>query len=178
MARALADVAGERLTEGIVLTKDGHLGGAPEGWQIFEAAHPVPDERGVAATRHIADAVGQLGNNDLVFVLVSGGGSALLESPRAPLALADIQQVTDQLLRAGAPIQDLNAVRSELSDVKGGGLRRQMGDATCISLILSTCLATIRPSLPRALPLVGCQTRAGPRICSTSMELWTASLRW
>ncbi|HYJ13527.1 MAG TPA: DUF4147 domain-containing protein [Thermomicrobiales bacterium] len=140
MARALAEVLGEWLTDGFVLTKDGHLDGAPEGWRLFEAAHPVPDARGVAATRQIVDAVAGLGKHDLVFVLVSGGGSALFESPRAPLALSDIQQVTDQLLRAGAPIQDLNAVRIELSEVKGGGLRRQIGDATCVSLILSDVL--------------------------------------
>jgi glycerate-2-kinase len=156
MARALAEVLGDRLTEGIALTKDGHLDGAPAGWRLFEAAHPVPDARGVCATRQITEVVSSLGRNDLVFVLVSGGGSALLESPRPPLALTDIQQVTDQLLRAGAPIQDLNAVRSELSEVKGGGLRRQMGEATCVSLILSDVLGNdptviaSGPTVPRA----------------------------
>lgn len=140
MARALEDVLGDRVDRRLLLTKDGHLAGAPDGWQVFEAAHPVPDSRGVAATNEILKAVAGLAPADLVIVLVSGGGSALLESPRPPLTLEDIQHVTDLLLRAGAPIQDLNAVRSELSQVKGGGLRRTIGDATCISLILSDVL--------------------------------------
>ena len=114
--------------------------GPPDGWTVFEASHPVPDDRGSAATQAILDAVAALGPRDLVIVLVSGGGSALLESPKAPLTLADIQETTRLLLRAGAPIQDLNAVRSELSEVKGGGLRRAIGEATCVSLILSDVL--------------------------------------
>ena len=140
MARALEDVLGERLNRRLLLTKDGHLDGAPGNWQAFEASHPVPDARGEAATQQILAAVSDLAAEDIVIVLVSGGGSALLEAPRQPLTLADIQRVTDLLLKAGAPIQDLNAVRSELSQVKGGGLRRQVGEATCVSLILSDVL--------------------------------------
>lgn len=140
MARALDHVMGDRLDRRLILTKDGHLAGAPDGWRQFEASHPVPDVRGVAATKVILEALAGLSADDLVIVLVSGGGSALLEAPRSPLGLDDIRQVTDLLLRAGAPIHDLNAVRSELSQVKGGGLRRTIGEATCISLILSDVL--------------------------------------
>lgn len=140
MARALDDAADGRLTERILLTKDGHLDRAPAGWQVREASHPVPDDRGVSATREMLEVLHSLGPDDLVIALVSGGGSALLEAPRSPLDLADIQAVTSLLLKAGAPIQDLNAVRSELSDVKGGGLRRAMGKARCVSLILSDVL--------------------------------------
>ncbi len=140
MARALDDVLGDQLDRRLLLTKDGHLNGAPGNWQQFEAAHPVPDQRGEAATNEILQAVSGLAAGDVVIVLVSGGGSALLEAPLAPLSLEDIRRVTDLLLKAGAPIQDLNAVRSELSQVKGGGLRRMIGDATCVSLILSDVL--------------------------------------
>jgi glycerate 2-kinase len=140
MAHGLDSVFGDRIDDATILTRDGHAESAPTGWTVFEARHPVPDERGVEATRHILETVDGLGPNDLVIVLISGGGSALLELPREPLGLDDIQETTRLLLRAGAPIQDLNAVRSELSMVKGGGLRASIGEATCVSLILSDVL--------------------------------------
>jgi hydroxypyruvate reductase len=155
MAWGLDEQLGDRLTTGVILTKDGHARNPPGGWQVYEASHPVPDERGVYATGKIVESVSNLGPYDLVIVLVSGGGSALLEAPREPLTLSDIQLVTSALLRAGAPIQDLNAVRSELSKVKGGGLRRAIGEARCVSLILSDVLGNdpqviaSGPSVPR-----------------------------
>lgn len=142
MAQGLVDVLGERIEAGIVLTKEGHVpaeAGLPR-FEIREAAHPVPDERGLAATRAMLDLVADLDARDTVMALISGGGSALLEAPAGDLTLADIQSVTSALLRAGAPIQDLNAVRSELSLVKGSGLRRAIGPARCVSLILSDVL--------------------------------------
>jgi len=140
MAAGLSDVIGERLSEGIILTKDGHASHPPPNWDVYEASHPVPDGRGVRATKTIIETLAGLGRGDLAVVLVSGGGSALLEAPRMPLSLEDIQETTRLLLNAGAPIQHLNAVRSELSLVKGGGLRRSIGEAACVSLILSDVL--------------------------------------
>lgn len=142
MALGLRDVLGDRIDAGIVLTKDGHVppGVALPGFIVREASHPVPDERGVRATREILDLVSGLGPEDTAIALISGGGSALLEAPADDLSVADIQAVTSAMLRAGAPIQDLNAVRSELSLVKGGGLRRAIGPARCLSLILSDVL--------------------------------------
>jgi glycerate 2-kinase len=140
MAYGLESIVGPRLNDRILLTKDGHATHPPAAWEVFEARHPVPDERGVAATQRILAAVSGLNAGDVAIVLISGGGSALLEAPRSPLSLSDVQETTQLLLRAGAPIQDLNAVRSELSDVKGGGLRRAIGKAGCVSLILSDVL--------------------------------------
>jgi glycerate-2-kinase len=79
-------------------------------------------------------------DGDVVIALISGGGSALMEAPRPPVTLEDIARTTDLLLRAGAPIQDLNRVRIPLSLVKGGGLRRAAGSATMVTLILSDVL--------------------------------------
>lgn len=140
MALGAHDVLGEHLRDGIILTKDGHADHAWAGMRVFEAAHPVPDERGVAATAAILDMVSDLVPTDIVLTLISGGGSALFEAPRDPLALGDLQATTNLLLRAGAPIQDLNAVRSPLSLVKGGGFRNRIGAAHCVSLILSDVL--------------------------------------
>lgn len=140
MASAVGEMLGGRIDTGMILTKDGHLSQVPEEFRGFEASHPVPDERGIDASRAILGAVERLTEDDVVLALISGGGSALFESPREGLTLEDIQEVTDLLLRAGAPIQDLNGVRSELSDVKGGGFRRAIGPARTVSLILSDVL--------------------------------------
>lgn len=140
MARGARDVLGDRIDRGIVLTKDGNLDSEVRGFRVFEASHPTPDGRGIAATREIAAAVSGLTGQDVVIALISGGGSALLEMPRDGISLEDVQITTNALMHAGAGIHDLNAVRQALSDVKGGGLRRFIGDATCVSLLLSDVL--------------------------------------
>jgi len=140
MSRGAGEVLGDHIRNGVILTKDGHAGDPPAGMRVFEAAHPIPDKRGTVATTAILDLVADLGSDDIVLTLISGGGSALFEAPRDPLTLADLQATTELLLRAGAPIQDLNAVRSPLSLVKGGGFRERMGSARCLSLILSDVL--------------------------------------
>lgn len=141
MAAGAVDVLGESAGIGFVLTKEGHnVVALPERFKLFEAGHPIPDERGIAATREILQHLRQLTPADTVMFLISGGGSSLLELPREPLTLADLSAVTQQLLLAGAPIQDLNAVRSCLSQVKGGGLRSATASARTITLIVSDVL--------------------------------------
>ncbi len=141
MALGLEAVLGEIVSDGLIITKDGHAEGEqPERIRVAEAAHPIPDERGVRATREVLDLVTGLGADDVVVALISGGGSALLEAPRSPVTLTDLATVTDLLLRAGAPIDDLNAVRTPLSQVKGGGLRQAAGPATVVTLVLSDVL--------------------------------------
>jgi len=142
MARAACDVCGDRVSGGIVITKDGHLTERlPASLETFEASHPIPDERGVRAASRAIERVSRLGAGDVVIALISGGGSALFEAPVEPLTLQDMAQTTDALLRAGAPIQDLNAVRTPLSRVKGGGFRACAPNATFITLILSDVLS-------------------------------------
>ncbi|MBI4507975.1 MAG: glycerate kinase [Chloroflexi bacterium] len=136
MAVALQRIPGLALAAGLVVVKDGH--GAPTARvAIREAAHPLPDERGVRATRALLDLVADLGPDDLVLCVLSGGGSALLVAPAPGVTLADKQQVTDQLLRAGATIGELNAVRKHLSAVKGGQLARAAAPAQVACLIIS-----------------------------------------
>lgn len=158
MARAAARACGDLVSAGIVLTKDGHaVGAVPDGFEVFEASHPIPDERGVAATRKILDLVAGMGPGDVVLALISGGGSALLEAPRPPLTLSDMAETTAALLKAGAPIQHLNAVRTPLSLVKGGGLRAAAPDARFVTLVLSDVLSNdprviaSGPTIPAAL---------------------------
>jgi hydroxypyruvate reductase len=126
---------------GDVITKDGHVDrDLPGSIRVHAAGHPIPDRRGVHATEELLDALENLAEDVLVLALISGGGSALLEAPREGLSLEDLATTTDLLLRAGAPIEVLNAVRSPLSRVKAGGLRSAAPSATWATLILSDVL--------------------------------------
>jgi len=139
MTRALAESPiRDMITRGIVITKYGHAPGTLAGnIEIFEAGHPVPDEQGLAATKQV---IGMLQNQDhqtLVLCLISGGGSALLTASLDGITLGEKQQVTELLLKAGATINELNAVRKHISAIKGGRLAEIACPAKVLSLILS-----------------------------------------
>lgn len=121
---------------GLVVTRYGHSV-ACDRIEIVEAGHPVPDENGVAATRRILEMVQDLGSDDLVLFLVSGGGSALLTLPAPGLTLADKQAVNRALLRSGATISEMNCVRKHLSAVKGGRLAAAAAPARIVSILIS-----------------------------------------
>lgn len=136
MAAALEDILGERITAGLVVTADGYR--VPtRRVEVVEAAHPVPDARGLAAARRITELVSGAKEGDLVIVLISGGGSALFTLPAEGITLEDLMRTNELLLRSGAKIQELNAVRKHLSRVKGGQLARLAAPAQVLSLILS-----------------------------------------
>jgi glycerate 2-kinase len=138
MAAAIVDILGERLTEGVVVTKYEHAGGwSVPRLQIIEAGHPVPDENSVRGARAVADLADQATERDLIICLISGGGSALLTLPVPGLTLADLQALTDALLRCGATINEVNAVRKHCSGIKGGNLARLAAPAQLVTLVLS-----------------------------------------
>jgi glycerate 2-kinase len=129
---------------------------------LASAAHPVPDENGVAATKVIMDKVSKLGSDDLVVALMSGGGSALLCAPVDGLTLNDKQEVNKALLRSGLPIAAMNCVRSSLSAVKGGRLARLAAPARVCSLLISD-VAGDDPALIASgptIPIADCSYRA------------------
>ena len=107
--------------DGIVITRYGH-GMESSRIRVVEAGHPVPDEQGEAAAREILARASALGPEDLLLVLVSGGGSSLLAFPVDGISMADLKAVTRDLLASGAPIQDMNTVRKHLSAIQGGRL--------------------------------------------------------
>jgi hydroxypyruvate reductase len=149
---ALPDV----IVSGDVITKDGHATAPlPPQLRVHEAGHPIPDERGAKATNLAITALNRLDDGVAVLALISGGGSALLESPRPGVSLADLAQTTDLLLRAGAPIEALNAVRSALSRVKSGGLRAAAPRSAWGTLILSDVLGN-DPRIIASGPTVPC----------------------
>ena len=139
MAAAIAGILGERLAGGVIVTKYGHtiLQSSIPNLQIVEAGHPVPDENSVRGAQAIADLAGQATERDLVLCLISGGGSALLTLPVTGLTLADLQTLTDALLRSGATIHELNTVRKHWSRIKGGNLARLVAPARLVTLVLS-----------------------------------------
>ncbi len=137
MAAALEAILGSKLTGGIVLTKHGHTGELPGKLRVIEAGHPIPDEASVRASRAVTELLGDLTAKDLLIVAISGGASALLCAPVEGVSLPAKQQTTDMLLRAGADIFELNAVRKHLSRLKGGNLAALAYPAAVVSLLLS-----------------------------------------
>ncbi len=138
MASAVEEILGDRIAEGLVIAKRGQLAGyVGHRIQVVEGSHPTPDEAGLQGAQRIADMLEPLGPHDLVIGLFSGGGSALLTLPAHGIRLADLQELTQALLKSGATINEINCVRKHLSLVKGGQLARLAHPATVISLILS-----------------------------------------
>ncbi|MER9922700.1 glycerate kinase [Mesorhizobium sp. M0048] len=122
--------------EGLVVTRYGY-GAACRRIEIIEAAHPVPDAAGLAASRRLLEKVQGLTADDLVVALISGGGSALLPSPAEGLTLADEIAVSEALLASGAPIAAMNTIRKHLSTIKGGRLAAAAYPAKVVSLVVS-----------------------------------------
>ncbi len=139
MARAIEDALGPKLDRGIIIVKYGHTGQLRKIEQR-EASHPLPDAAGAAATVEISELLRAAGERTLVFCLLSGGASSLLVSPVEGVTLGDKQDVTDVLLKTGAAIDELNAVRKHLSKVKGGRLAALAFPATIVTLLLSDVL--------------------------------------
>ena len=134
MARAAQAALGSRLREGIVVAP------APAelpGLRLRVSSHPLPDARGLEAAREVEALAASLGPRDLLLLLLSGGASALLPAPVVGLSLEDKVRTTELLLRAGADIHELNAVRKHLSRLKGGGLARTAAPARVLALVLS-----------------------------------------
>jgi hydroxypyruvate reductase len=136
MARALEDLLGDRISDGVIVVKEGH--GLPlQHVRIHEAGHPVPDECGIRGAEDILALVSAAGKRDLVLCVISGGGSALLVAPAEGVTLENKQEVTRLLLACGADIHEINTIRKHLSRAKGGWLARFAYPATVVTLILS-----------------------------------------
>jgi hydroxypyruvate reductase len=135
MARAVERHYGA-LLEGLVVTRYGHAV-ACDFIEVVEAAHPTPDAAGLAAAQRILERARALGPDDLGLCLISGGGSALLALPAPGLTLGDKQAINGALLRSGAPISAMNAVRKHLSAIKGGRLAAAAFPARLLTLIIS-----------------------------------------
>ena len=136
MAQGLEAILGERISAGAVTVKYEHV--APvERVALYEAAHPIPDAAGVQGASAAMELVRQAGDDDLVFCLLSGGGSALWPAPSAGISLTEKQRMTGLLIDCGARIDEINVIRKHLSGIKGGQLARLAAPARLITLVLS-----------------------------------------
>jgi hydroxypyruvate reductase len=121
--------------DGLVVTRYRH-GVLTNRITVIEAGHPVPDESGEQAAQEILRRVKSLSASDLLLVLVSGGGSALLSLPAQGVSMADLKTTTRELLKSGAPIQEMNTVRKHLSAIQGGQLAAACR-ARVVALVIS-----------------------------------------
>lgn len=135
MAACAADKLGDRLSQGVVITKYDHSMGDIPRCEVCEAGHPVPDANSFAATRKAIDLATGLTAEDTVLFLVSGGGSALFEEPLIPQE--DLDRLTRELLASGADIVEMNTLRKRFSAVKGGRFARICAPAKVFAVVLS-----------------------------------------
>ncbi len=136
MARAAGEVLGEALSDGLCVVKGGHEE-PPSPFEAVAAGHPEPDEGSVQAAKRAEEFLEELEEGDLLLVLVSGGASALLADAAPGIDLEDLKRLNGALLRSGAEIGEINAVRKHVSTLKGGNLVRRATPARVVSLLLS-----------------------------------------
>lgn len=138
MSEAVEGLLGDRVSGGAVNV----LKGTEDSYRLqnirlYGASHPIPDERSLRGVEAMLSILEGVGEDDLLIVLISGGGSALMTYPAKEVGVGDVKKITDRLLKSGATINELNAVRKHISAVKGGQMVKRARPATVLSLILS-----------------------------------------
>lgn len=173
MACAIEPILGRRLDEGLVVVKYGHR--LPtKRIAVLEAGHPIPDRAGLTAARRIMALVAGLTRRDLLLVLLSGGASSLMPAPVSGVTLRDKRCVTDQLLRCGAGIAEINAVRKHLSKLKGGRLAAMSG-ATTVTLSLSDVIGDDLSAIGSGPTAADPTTYNDAILCLRRYGLWTSA---
>jgi glycerate 2-kinase len=146
MAEAVPQPIKDKMTFGIIVTKEGYARPV-DGFEIREAGHPVPDQRSIRATDEVVELVSELGEEDLLLVLISGGASALLSSPVKEVGFNDTVALTQLMLTSGIDIHQMNIVRSHISRVKGGRLAVAAAPASVLTLALSDVVGDKLPAI-------------------------------
>ncbi len=137
MARSIEDILGSRISAGLIIVKSSGPGDDLGRIAVRGGRHPEPDKSGMEATGKLLEMAESAGEKDLVITLISGGGSSLLTYPGEGINLAEIKQLTRELLESGASIDEINNVRKTISAIKGGRLARAIHPAKTLSLIVS-----------------------------------------
>jgi glycerate 2-kinase len=140
MTSAIEEIVGNSVIEGVVVTKKGHSKAnfsLSSNVAIVEAGHPLPDQKSIAGAQQVINLLRKARSDDLILCNISGGGSALMTSPKPGITLDEIQSLTSQLLACGATIDEINTIRKHIDQVKGGGLLAQASSSQWVSLILS-----------------------------------------
>ena len=136
-ARAIEDLLGDRLTAGIALDVSPAGVDKPNRIEVIVGTHPEPSEVNVEASNRVIEFLSHCAEEDLVLMLISGGGSTLLCRPDAPMTCLDERMLFEELTNRGAKIQEVNIVRKHISGVRGGGLAKAAYPAEIVSLIIS-----------------------------------------
>jgi hydroxypyruvate reductase len=158
MAEAVPEPIKKKMTFGVIVTKEGYSRAVP-GFQIREAGHPVPDRSSVRAADEVVELVSELGEEDLLLVLISGGASSLLFAPVADVGFNDGVALVELMLRSGMDVTAINSVRSHLSRIKGGRLAVIAAPASVLTLALSDVVGE-----DKKLPVIG----GGPTVADPS----------
>lgn len=146
MAEAVPDPIKAKMTFGIIVTKEGYARNV-DAFEVREAGHPIPDQRSIRATDEVVELVSELGEEDLLLVLISGGASALLSSPMKEVGFNDTVELTQLMLNGGMDIHQMNIVRAHLSRVKGGRLAVAAAPASVLTLALSDVVGDKLPAI-------------------------------
>lgn len=136
MAQAVEKILGTHISDGLINVKY-HHGAALKHIRTIEAGHPIPDANGMAGAQEMLAMVRQAGPDDLILVLLSGGGSALMPLPAGKISMQEKQQASDALIGCGATIHEINTIRKHISAIKGGRLAQAAAPARMATLILS-----------------------------------------
>ena len=140
MAHSAWEELGDRIKQGIIVTKYDHSFGEIPGMKIIEAGHPLSDENTIAGAKKAVEMAKGLKEGDELLFLISGGGSALFEDPLPGLTLADIVDINKQMLACGADVVELNMIRKRLSSVKAGRFAQICSPAKVFTVVLSDVL--------------------------------------
>lgn len=139
MAEAIESILGDKITAGIVNVPKG-VKHSTRTVKLHWASHPIPDESGVEGTKQMLEIAEKASEHDLIICLISGGGSSLMPLPRENITMVDKRKITEEMLKCGATINEINTVRKHISQFKGGWLAKKAYPATIVNLILSDVL--------------------------------------
>ncbi len=137
MGEGIEEVLGDLIDEGVLIAPEVPHDIKLRKFRVLKGDHPIPGENTLRSTEEILNLIKRVSSDDLVFVLISGGGSALFEKPMPPITLSDLKELNKLLLRSGADIKEINTVRKHISMVKGGRLAELIYPAYTIALIVS-----------------------------------------
>jgi glycerate 2-kinase len=171
MAQAIEEILGKHVTAGIVNIPYGTRQ-KTNVIELNEASHPVPDKAGVKGTSQIMAIAEQAKEHDLLICLISGGGSSLMSLPREGLSLKDKQALTNILLKSGAAISEINAVRKHLSAFKGGWLTKKAYPATVLNLVLSDVIGDPLDSIASGPTVPDTSTFSDAKKILENYNLW------
>jgi hydroxypyruvate reductase len=172
MTQSVLDVPNLQPTAGVIAIPSSDRTAFPGFIQVFRAGHPHPDKNSVKAGQAAKNLLKHCSVDDRVLVLISGGGSALLELPEVGLELEDLHALTDILLRSGLAIQQMNIIRGAISQTKAGGLARMAAPARVVSLILSDVVGDPLSSIASGPTVFGPDRRRHARELLKKAGLW------